>query len=143
MGPRRASSAVHVKGNTRQTKTNANAALFLIRPTTFPLGNMSKVDVHRSGLLAHVHPTRRAFPSRLGHDSDNSAAFVPITVAGRRKTCSSFPRIDAREKLKCRLQRGWLCPLAETNPERNNLLQIHLPRPPIERAKEASPHVRY
>jgi len=51
---------------------------------------------HRSDLLAHVHPTHRAFPSV---DSGIHAAFVTITVAGRRKTCTSFPEIDALAEL--------------------------------------------
>jgi hypothetical protein len=59
-----------------------------------PSGNVERFR-HCSGLLALVHPTGRAFPSYLGHDSGIHAAFVPITVAGRRKLLTSFPWADA------------------------------------------------
>jgi len=42
---------------------------------------------HRSGLLALVHPTHRAFPITPRASQWHSAVFVPITAAGG----GSFP----------------------------------------------------
>jgi hypothetical protein len=50
--------------------------------------------MYRSGFLADLRPTCRAFPSRLQRNSGIHAVFVLITVAGRRKIRTSFPVFD-------------------------------------------------
>jgi hypothetical protein len=89
--------------NCRKTDDELNSRAVQGKTSSPPSGNSERYG-HRSGLLALAHPTRRAFPSRLRRVSGIHAAFVPITVAGRRKILTSFPWADA----KCLLV-VWIC----------------------------------